>query len=121
MLFQASTAAALLAIASHAVATEQKMPYKPIVKMSVHQMFGLGGRQASGYQPTQTICGTGTTCQEACGSDFQQCSSNDGQTHCFEPDKNQQCCSDGSGSTFFLRLAFLGVVSSLASRLSQGL
>jgi hypothetical protein len=100
MLFKASAAAALLALASQVSADAPKMPYKPIVKMSVHQMFGLNARQASGYQPTQQICGTGTTCQTACGPDFQQCPSTDGQTHCFEPSVQQTCCSDGSGSEF---------------------
>jgi hypothetical protein len=98
MLFRASAAAALLAVASHVSAEEQQMPYKPIVKMSVHQMFGIGARQASGYQPTSTLCGTGDTCQDACGPTFNTCASTDGQTHCFDPAKNQECCTDGSGS-----------------------
>jgi len=99
MLFKSSAVVALLAIASHAVAEEEKMPYKPIMKMSLHQGFGLNGRQASGYLPTQTLCNNGTTCEDACGPAFTECASTDGQTHCFEPSLNQQCCTDGSGNS----------------------
>jgi hypothetical protein len=98
MLLKTASAVALLAAAGQASASEPA-PYKPLMKMSVHQLFGLGGRQASGYQPSQTVCGTGATCAEACGANFVQCASNDGQTHCFEPSLSQTCCPDMTGNS----------------------
>jgi hypothetical protein len=78
------------------LANAEPAPFK-LGKMSLNQVFGLAGRQSQGYQPTQTICGEGETCPEACGANTAQCASNDGELHCFEPSA-QLCCSDGSGS-----------------------
>jgi len=80
------------------------MPYKlarnnKLAKMSVHEIFGLSGRQASGYAPSQTFCnGSGDTCETACGAGSEQCPSTDGGTHCFVPGNGQLCCPDGTGN-----------------------
>lgn len=99
MLVKSFSALAVVAFAAHANASEA-MPYKPLMKMSVHQMFGLGRRQddTSGYQPTQSVCGTGNTCAEACGAGYETCSSSDEMVHCFNPTAQQTCCPDASGS-----------------------
>lgn len=76
--------------------TAEPAPYK-LASMSLNTAFGLLKRQ-SGYQPTQTFCGTGDTCAEACGAGYVQCPSSDGDMHCFDPAIQQTCCPDGSGS-----------------------
>lgn len=98
MLFTSFSAVAALALAAQATAAELK-PYKPqLMKMSVHQMFGIGRRQASGYQPTQSQCGTGATCAEACGAGYETCTSSDNAVHCFNPAAAETCCPDSTGS-----------------------
>lgn len=95
------SALAVLAFAASATAAEPK-PYKPLMKMSIHQMFGIGRRQDnSAYQPTQSICGTGTTCAEACGDGYETCTSSDEMVHCYNPAAAQTCCPDASGSKFY--------------------
>lgn len=100
MLAKSISALAVLALAAHVSASE-KMPYKPLMKMSVHQMFGLGRRQTDGYQPTQSICGEGATCADACGAGYATCASSDTTIHCYNPAAKQTCCPDNSGSTCF--------------------
>jgi hypothetical protein len=96
MLFRLATTMALLA--AHAAADSQ--PYKlvtgPVLGIS------LARRDTYGYQPEQSVCGSGSTCAEACGSGYEACGSNDGNTHCFSPADNQSCCGDGTGSEFSL-------------------
>lgn len=100
MLVKSASALAVLAFAAHASASEA-MPYKPLMRMSVRQMFGLVRRQDdAGYQPTQAVCGTGNTCAEACGAGYEACTSSDEMVHCFNPGA-QTCCPDASGSKFF--------------------
>ncbi|KAH6895574.1 hypothetical protein B0T10DRAFT_220970 [Thelonectria olida] len=95
MLFRvAATTLALLA--ANVVADSQ--PYKlvtgPVLGIS------LARRDTYGYQPEQSVCGgSGTTCAEVCGSGYEACGSNDGNTHCFNPADNQSCCGDGSGNS----------------------
>jgi len=101
MLAKSVSALAVIAFAAHVGASES-MPYKPLMKMSVHQMFGLGRRQADGYQPAQSICGDGATCAEACGAGFDACASSDTTVHCYNPAAKQTCCPDNSGSTYSL-------------------
>ncbi|KAK1771669.1 hypothetical protein QBC33DRAFT_554831 [Phialemonium atrogriseum] len=98
MLVKSASALAVLAFAAHASASEA-MPYKPLMRMSVRQMFGLVRRQDdAGYQPTQAVCGTGNTCAEACGAGYEACSSSDEMVHCFNPGA-QTCCPDASGNS----------------------
>lgn len=98
MLAKSVSALAVLALAAHVSATE-KMPYKPLMKMSVHQMFGIGRRQSDGYQPGQSVCGAGDTCAEACGAGYIACASSDSTVHCYDQAAGQTCCPDNSGST----------------------
>ncbi len=128
MLLKASTALAIVAIASQAVA--ERVPYKPnnAVRrgMSATEIFGLVRRQGDGYTPTQAYCGTGQTCAEACGAGFEVCTSADNAIHCYDPTAKQTCCPDGTGSKFFFLLRnsriglfavswYRGVVSFLTS------
>lgn len=99
------TALAALALAAQAVAEPIRLvgaPYKAaskIHKTSVRQLFGVVRRQDnSGYQPEQTVCGTGNTCAEACGAGFEACASKDDSVHCYNAGAAQICCPNGSGS-----------------------
>lgn len=96
-----TTALAALAFASN-VAAVGLQPYKvQVVKMSSRQLFGVARRaDEPGYQPEQAVCGTGNTCEEACGSGYTTCSSGDNQVHCFNKDAGQTCCPDKSGSMY---------------------
>ena len=99
MPFKSASALAVLAVASHVIA--EPMPYKPVkLTMSVREMFGIVGRDDSGYTPTQQYCGMGATCAEACGAGFDQCASKDKSIHCYNTAAAQTCCPDGSGSRF---------------------
>jgi hypothetical protein len=79
-----------------AVAAAEPAPYK-LGKMSMNQAFGLMRRQA-GYQPTQTICGSGPDCASSCGAGTSQCASSDGDRHCYHPTV-EHCCPDGTGNS----------------------
>lgn len=114
MMFKSVTAVAFLAVASHALADEAAT-----FKMSARELFGMGRRQTdTGYTPTDTFCGMGATCAEACGAGFEMCASNDNSIHCFNAQAKQICCPDGSGSEFCPRalivLFFLADASDLA-------
>jgi hypothetical protein len=95
MLFRAAASAAILAAAVNASA--EPKPYRlasmPVLGMS------LVRRDTNGYQPEQTACSDGDTCAEACGTGFQECSSTGDSIHCFNPEADQQCCTDGSGNS----------------------
>ncbi len=91
--------AALAALTFAAGVAAEPMPYRPnMMKTSARDLFGVVRRQDAGYQPTQTVCGTGATCAEACGAGYTTCASSDSQTHCFNPTAGELCCPDGSGS-----------------------
>jgi hypothetical protein len=109
MLFKSVSAVAVVALAAGVSAQDLK-PYKPLMKMSIHQMFGIGRRQTDGYQPTESTCSDGATCAEACGSGYVTCASVDSNVHCFNPDIKQTCCPDQTGSTFFCR-PFIGATN----------
>ncbi|ORY65328.1 uncharacterized protein BCR38DRAFT_340913 [Pseudomassariella vexata] len=97
MLFHASLA--VTALAGLAAAEPVPQPYKlNVIKMSVRDIFGLERRQ-DGYQPSQTFCGTGLTCTDACGAGFEQCDSTDATIHCFDPTAKQTCCGTGTGDS----------------------
>ncbi|KAL1866607.1 hypothetical protein VTK73DRAFT_4613 [Phialemonium thermophilum] len=98
MRIKSVSAAAVLAFAAHATASEAAVPYKPLVKMSVRQMFGVV-RRDTGYQPTQSECGTGNSCAEACGAGYATCASNDNFIHCYDTATQQTCCPDGTGNS----------------------
>ncbi|KAG7134123.1 hypothetical protein HYQ46_009161 [Verticillium longisporum] len=62
--------------------------------------FGVLRRQSNGYQPEDEVCaGEGSTCAEACGTGYLQCSSSDSSVHCYNPAANESCCSTGTGSS----------------------
>jgi len=91
MLFKTASALAFLAVAAQAV---------DVFQMSSHDIFGLERRQGSGsYQPTQTFCGAGNTCSEACGKGYATCPSVDNAIHCYNSDAKQACCPDGTGNS----------------------
>ncbi|KAK6079694.1 hypothetical protein SCUP515_03950 [Seiridium cupressi] len=92
---------ALAALAGQvAVAQGERKPYRPeLVRMSVKDIL-LGRRQEdAGYQPDTTLCGTGTTCAEACGAGFEQCASSDEEVHCYDAGSQQTCCPNNSGDS----------------------
>lgn len=96
MFFTTASALGVLAIAAHAVA--EPAPYM----MSSRQVFGLPRRDSpnsDGYEPTQSYCGTGDTCAQACGNGFVLCPSTDNAIHCYNTAVNQACCADGSGNS----------------------
>ncbi|KAJ1333726.1 hypothetical protein MN608_03722 [Microdochium nivale] len=88
-----------LMLAGHALAEPLRWPYKAntAARMSVRQVLALSPRASEGYTPSDQSCGDGTTCSEACGTNYQTCASTDGQTHCFDPSVKQTCCPGGSG------------------------
>lgn len=97
MLVKSLSALATLALAV-GVAAEPK-PYKPqLMKTSVRDLFGVVRRDIPGYQPTEAVCGTGTTCAEACGAGYETCASKDDEIHCFNPTVAETCCPNKSGS-----------------------
>lgn len=98
MLFKSVSAMAVIALAA-GVSAEDLKPYKPLMKMSIHQMFGIGRRQTAGYQPTESTCSNGATCAEACGAGYVTCASVDQNVHCFNPDIKQTCCPDKTGNS----------------------
>lgn len=95
---QLRSIAAVAALAFAASVAAEPMPYKPdMMRMSARELFG---RQANpGYQPQQTACGTGDTCEQACGAGYTTCSSSDNKVHCFNPKAGETCCPNMSGST----------------------
>jgi hypothetical protein len=101
MRFCAIAAASLALIPALSLA--EPRPYMRAFS-SANQLLGLMKRQGGqpGYAPTSTPCtGTGTTCAEVCGTGQEQCPSNDGNLHCFDPTAGQVCCTDGSGCKSF--------------------
>ncbi|CAG9997615.1 unnamed protein product [Clonostachys byssicola] len=95
MLFRSAIAFAVLAGTASAAAEPQ--PYRPAM-MPVLGM-SLGRRDTSGYIPDQTQCGDGNTCAEACGQGYTECAANGDTKHCYNPDKAQKCCGDGTGNS----------------------
>ncbi|KAM0280930.1 hypothetical protein ACHAQH_003819 [Verticillium albo-atrum] len=62
--------------------------------------FGVLRRQSDGYQPEDEVCaGEGSTCAEACGTGYLQCSSSDSAVHCYNPEASESCCATGTGSS----------------------
>ncbi|KAH8900032.1 hypothetical protein GQ53DRAFT_816067 [Thozetella sp. PMI_491] len=102
MLVKSFSALAVLAFVAQASASEP-MPYKPqpkLMKMSIRDLFGVERRQTGdGYQPTQSECGAGVTCADACGAGYQTCTSGDNAVHCFNPAAAETCCPDGTGNS----------------------
>ncbi|TLS28249.1 hypothetical protein PpBr36_00957 [Pyricularia pennisetigena] len=89
MRFNSITAAACLAVATSAL------------NSSPEAIFGYSNIEAradnnSVYVPTQTLCGMGDSCAQACGASFDMCPSNDESIHCFDKER-QKCCPGGKG------------------------
>jgi len=99
MLLKSISALAALAFAANVAA--EPVPYKAqLHKTSARQLFGAVRRQDNpGYQPELAVCGTGNTCEDACGAGYQTCASKDDSTHCYNPAASETCCPNGSGST----------------------
>jgi hypothetical protein len=98
MLVKSLSALAMLAVA---VSAADLQPYKAqpkIMKMSVRDLFGVE-RRDDGYQPSQSVCGTGATCAEACGAGYDTCVSRDNSVHCYNPKAAETCCPDESGNS----------------------
>lgn len=104
MRFNSITAAACLVVATSAL------------NSSPEAIFGYSNIEARAdnntvYVPTQTLCGMGDTCAQACGASFDMCPSNDESIHCFDK-QNQKCCPGGKGGKLLLLLGstILGVL-----------
>ncbi|KAH8745726.1 hypothetical protein F5882DRAFT_471566 [Hyaloscypha sp. PMI_1271] len=54
-------------------------------------------KRESPYSPATSVCGPGKTCDQACGSGFEQCVARDTFFHCFDPMRGQTCCKDNTG------------------------
>jgi len=65
--------------------------------------WGLEARQQRGdynpgYNPEFGSCGSGATCPDACGSDFEACNATTSLSlFCYNPKAKQTCCGNGSG------------------------
>ncbi|KAI0478936.1 hypothetical protein GGR56DRAFT_350588 [Xylariaceae sp. FL0804] len=106
MLFQFASGVAIGALVAPAVVAEPlRQPYQPqLFKMSARQIFGLEGRSSSslseaGYSPATELCSTGSTCAEACGTGYAECTSDDGVTHCYNKAQKQTCCAGSTGES----------------------
>ncbi|KAI6359673.1 hypothetical protein MCOR25_006999 [Pyricularia grisea] len=89
MRFNSITAAACLVVATSAFNT------------SPEAIFGYSNIEARAdnntvYVPTQTLCGMGDSCAQACGASFDMCPSGDESIHCFDKER-QKCCPGGKG------------------------
>lgn len=103
MLFNIIAVSSLLV--ATATASAKPAPYL-IGGMADTNLFGLMKRQ-TGYQPTETACAQGTTCEESCGPGSVLCddSANPSpsfQFYCYNPGKGDTCCPDRSGSKYHL-------------------
>src|SRR5277367_5411102 len=74
----------------------QSENFLPGWSMSLHHQGTLSKRQ-TGYNPIAGYCGTGNSCSESCGKNFETCQSNEATLHCFNPVRGQICCPNGSG------------------------
>jgi hypothetical protein len=100
------TTLSLCLLVATVLAEAEPAPYPLGVMMSFNDAFSLMKRQTPGYQPGSYNCGQGATCVEACGPGQQQCASNDGQIHCYNPTVKQSCCSNGSGCEYFYNISY---------------
>jgi hypothetical protein len=71
---------------------------------SENNPLGILKRQA-GYQPTETACTPGSTCEESCGPGSQLCPDTNNPDpsfsfYCYNPSLGDTCCSDLSGSKY---------------------
>jgi len=100
MLFNAVSSLAIMAVVGQAIAEHVPQSNQMnLAKMSVKDIFGLQRRDSGEYQPSETQCGSGSTCAEACGKGFEQCGSKDDLVHCFNPTVGQQCCQGASNGS----------------------
>ena len=69
-------------------------------KVSSIEEVGVVRRQV-GYSPAYGNSGSGATCEDAYGPQWEQCSaSTELALFCFNPSIGQTCCADGNGSMF---------------------
>lgn len=87
MRFQSIAAAACLAVATNAANSNAVFGYSALE---------VRADNSTVYVPTQTACGMGDTCAQACGASYDMCVSNDESIHCFDKVK-QKCCPGGKG------------------------
>ncbi|KAJ2898120.1 uncharacterized protein MKZ38_004179 [Zalerion maritima] len=77
---------------------------------SAQQFFKLESRKVlpraygyysgEGYHPEFGGCSAGVDCEDACGSDYLSCDADtDLALFCYNPEKGQQCCNDGTGKS----------------------
>lgn len=63
----------------------------------------LWGRQNTvdyfpGYPPEFGACGSGLTCEDACGPGYEQCKAGTSLSlFCYNPSAGETCCGNGSG------------------------
>lgn len=94
MRFNSVAVTACLAVATSAANT------------SPNAMFAMSALEARAdseahYVPTQTLCGMGDTCAQACGATYDMCPSKDESIHCFDKAR-QKCCPGDKGGKFAL-------------------
>jgi hypothetical protein len=118
---KSASALAVVALAVPSMASDVPKPYEPkLMKMSAHELFGLERRQDSnGYTPSQSVCGTGSTCAEACGAGYETCTSSDSTVHCFHPSAGQTCCPDASGSMCYSNYLLSSQITRELSKLTH--
>jgi hypothetical protein len=89
-----------------ALATAAEVPEVWTDATSFGAMLARGEviEKRQGYTPGQRTCGTGLTCEEACGVGSVQCPSNDRDIHCHFPSTGTHCCTDGTGSKLYCSL-----------------
>src|SRR5437868_5843014 len=95
----------LLAASTWAAAEPAPAPAMPTpYMMGMPALRDLGHliKRQSGYQPTETACSVGATCEESCGPGSEVCddSANPSPSYslyCYNPSQGDTCCSDHSG------------------------
>lgn len=70
----------------------------------VHNFGAMLPRDAlnkrQGYYPSTSYCGTGDTCEVACGAEYRQCDSGGNGLYCYDPSIKETCCPDKTGSMY---------------------
>lgn len=62
--------------------------------------FDLKAKRQSGYHPEFNNCGTGSTCEEACGDGYQTCLAlGSNALFSYNADAGQTCCPGAQGRT----------------------
>jgi hypothetical protein len=89
-------AALQLGIAAAAAVEEQLAFFR---WLGPEEIGGSLVKRQAGYHPEFGGCDMGTTCEEACGSGFEECQSSTSLAlFCFNRGRGQSCCLDDFGS-----------------------